>query len=468
MWSAIPLAFVLALGGTSLVAAPAANAAGGGMISVTFDDGWTSQYNNALPILNKYGVPATMYIISGSVNAVPDYMTQAQIQAFASRGDQIAAHTVTHADLTTLTAAQVNTELSQSKATLQGMFGASAAVDFASPYGAYNATTTAAVKSLYSSQRNTDGGYNAAAGFDPYNILVQNVDSTTTPAIVQGWITEAKASGTWLVLVYHEVGANIGADIYHTDTAVLDAHMAAVKNSGLPMVTIRQGVEAMTSTTTGPPAAATSAINALAAATPRLGAPSGNITCGLVSGGCYRLYQGGAINWSPATGAHYSLGAIRQTWAATNYERGRLGYPTTDEVGGLVNGGVYQLYQGGAINWSPASGAHYSLGAIRQTWAATNFERGRLGYPTTDEIGGLINGGVYQLYQGGAINWSPASGAHYSLGAIRQAWATTGYERGRLGYPVTDEFASGNGVAQDYQGGRISWAATGGAVVSYR
>ncbi|MEV7635170.1 polysaccharide deacetylase family protein, partial [Pseudarthrobacter enclensis] len=224
---------------------------------MTFDDGWASQYNNALPVLNKYGIPATMYIISGSINDVPAYMTQAQIQAFANRGDEIASHTVNHADLTTLTATQRNNELSQSKSTLQQMFGPSAAIDFASPYGAYNATSTAAVKTQYATQRNTDDGFNSPAGFDPYNLLVQNVVSTTSNATVQGWINSAKANNTWLILVYHEVGANIGGDIYHTDTAALDAHMAAVKNSGLPMVTIRQGVQALTAPGATAPAAPT-------------------------------------------------------------------------------------------------------------------------------------------------------------------------------------------------------------------
>jgi uncharacterized protein with LGFP repeats len=180
------------------------------------------------------------------------------------------------------------------------------------------------------------------------------------------------------------------------------------------------------------------------------------------------MYQRGAINWSPATGAHYSLGAIRQAWAVTGFEGGRLGYPTSDEVGGLVNGGVYQMFERGAFNWSAAAGAHFTLGAIRQGWAATGFEGGRLGYPTSNEIGGLVNGGVYQMFERGAFNWSAATGAHFTLGAIRQAWAANGFEGGRLGYPLTNEFASGNGVAQEYQGGRINWTAGGGASVTYR
>lgn len=43
---------------------------------VTFDDGWASQHANALPILEKYGIQASWYIVSGYVDNVPDYMTR--------------------------------------------------------------------------------------------------------------------------------------------------------------------------------------------------------------------------------------------------------------------------------------------------------------------------------------------------------------------------------------------------------
>ncbi|WP_229748599.1 S8 family serine peptidase [Arthrobacter liuii] len=188
-----------------------------------------------------------------------------------------------------------------------------------------------------------------------------------------------------------------------------------------------------------------------------LGYPTTDEVPGLRDGGVYQNYQGGAIIWSPATGAHISVGAIRGLWASTGFEGGALGYPTTDQVPGLRDGGVYQNYQGGAIIWSPATGAHISVGPIRGEWAATGFEGGRLGYPTTDQVPGLRDGGVYQNYQGGAIIWSPATGAHISVGAIRSIWASTGYESGRLGYPTSDEYPTGNdgSVAQNYQGGVI-------------
>lgn len=197
-----------------------------------------------------------------------------------------------------------------------------------------------------------------------------------------------------------------------------------------------------------------------------LGYPITNEVAGLKNGGVYQNYERGAIIWSPASGAHTSFGAIRGVWAATGFENGGLGYPVTDDVAGLKDGGVYQNYQGGAIIWSPATGAHLSVGATRIEWAATGFENGRLGYPVTDEVSGLKNGGVYQNYQGGAVIWSPASGAHASVGAIRTMWAAAGFESGRLGYPTSDEYATSPGnVAQNYQGGTITWGANGNTII---
>ena len=161
--------------------------------------------------------------------------------------------------------------------------------------------------------------------------------------------------------------------------------------------------------------------------------------------------------WTFTTAAAPELTPIGEKAASLN---GALGAATTPEVYGLKDNGGYQCFERGCILYSPASGAHISTGAIRNLWAATGFEGGRLGYPTTDEVGGLIGGGVYQNYQGGAIIWSPATGPHISVGAIRSIWASTGYESGRLGYPTSDEYVTGNdgSVAQNYQGGVIHWS----------
>ncbi|WP_427174754.1 LGFP repeat-containing protein [Arthrobacter sp. 92] len=197
-----------------------------------------------------------------------------------------------------------------------------------------------------------------------------------------------------------------------------------------------------------------------------LGYPTSNEIGGLKNGGVYQNFQHGVIHWSPATGAHATKGAIDAAWAAQNWENGGLGYPTSNEI--ALKNGAYQTFEGGVIHWSPATGAHITQGAIDAAWAGLNWENGFLGYPTSNEIGNLKNGGVYQNFQGGVIYWSAGSGAHANAGAIRTAYASQGWENGRLGYPTTNEYASGAGVAQDYQGGRITWSAGTGTAITYK
>lgn len=216
------------------------------MVSLTFDDGWSSIYTNGLPLLQKYGFVSTQYIISGKLNTT-NYMTTAMVQAFKDAGSEIGSHTVTHPDLTTLTSANLKTELSTSKSALQTLFGTDTALDFASPYGSYNATVLNAIKQYYRSHRSTDVGFNSKDTFNPYNILVQNVDSDTTPAEVAAWVAKAKADNTWLVLVFHEVTDSTNTDDYSVTPADLDTELANIKASGIAVETVGQALAAIQS-----------------------------------------------------------------------------------------------------------------------------------------------------------------------------------------------------------------------------
>ena len=128
--------------------------------------------------------------------------------------------------------------------------------------------------------------------------------------------------------------------------------------------------------------------------------------------GYYNHFQGGSIYWSPSTGAHEVHGEIRNKWEALSWERGFLGYPVTDETGTPDGVGRYNHFQGGSIYWSPSTGAHEVHGEIRSKWEALSWERGYLGYPVTDETGTGTSetGGRYNDFQGGTIYWSPVTG----------------------------------------------------------
>jgi len=73
------------------------------LICLFFDDGWQDQYVNALPILLQYNFNATFAIIASEIGhgeGVTLYMGKKEIMDLASRGMDIASHSITHPDLT--------------------------------------------------------------------------------------------------------------------------------------------------------------------------------------------------------------------------------------------------------------------------------------------------------------------------------------------------------------------------------
>jgi uncharacterized protein with LGFP repeats len=174
--------------------------------------------------------------------------------------------------------------------------------------------------------------------------------------------------------------------------------------------------------------------------------------------------SGGALYWSPTVGAHEVHGAIDAKWGALSWEMGPHGYPISDETATTDRIGRYNNFQDGSIYWTPKTGAQSIHGAIMAKWAEYQWEVGFLGYPLIDEFATPDGIGRYNHLQGGSIYWTPATGAHTVLGAIRDTWAAQGWETGSLGYPTSDEHSVPGGRQSDFQGGSLFWDATTGAV----
>ncbi|MGY1715133.1 reprolysin-like metallopeptidase [Geodermatophilus sp. SYSU D01106] len=199
-----------------------------------------------------------------------------------------------------------------------------------------------------------------------------------------------------------------------------------------------------------------------------LGYPTTDVTVLSRDGGRFAHFQGGSIYWSAGTGARILSGPVRDRWAAQGWENGPLGYPTTDVTALSRDGGRLAHFQGGSIYWSAGTGARILTGEVYGRWAAQGWEWGGLAYPSTDVICGLRDGGCFAHFQGGSIYWSPATGARLLTPRIRDAWAAGGWERGALGYPVTDAVAQPRGSERaDFQNGSIT-VDTGGRVTVVR
>ncbi|MCZ2804327.1 hypothetical protein O2W18_04365, partial [Modestobacter sp. VKM Ac-2983] len=140
--------------------------------------------------------------------------------------------------------------------------------------------------------------------------------------------------------------------------------------------------------------------------------------------------------------------------------------PTADGVGRYNH---FDGSGGGSIYWTSDTGAHEVYGAIRNRWAELNWEQGPLGYPVTGESPTADGVGRYNHFDGsggGSIYWTSDTGAHEVYGAIRNRWAELNWEQGPLGYPVSGEYDVEGGRRSDFQGGSIVWdRATGGTEV---
>jgi len=113
-------------------------------IALTFDDGYRDFYTAAWPVLQQHNFKATNYVITDFIGW-DAYMTWPMLQELGAGGQvEIGAHTRSHVDLRTLSAARLADELLGSKTLLETGLGRPVGA-FCYPAGFYNATVIAAV-----------------------------------------------------------------------------------------------------------------------------------------------------------------------------------------------------------------------------------------------------------------------------------------------------------------------------------
>ena len=173
--------------------------------------------------------------------------------------------------------------------------------------------------------------------------------------------------------------------------------------------------------------------------------------------GAVQTYENGEIRWSSQGGSHPIWGKILERYKAAETEGRSLGWPLNDEMKDAANGGVFQTFQSATAYWHPGSDSYFVHDAIMGTYAYYNWERGELGYPLSDETA-TANGGVYQRFQGGTAYWSPRSGSHAVTSDLLAEYGNHGYERGHLGYPTSEAYWDGNRHKQNFEHGVLEKA----------
>jgi len=164
------------------------------LATLTFDDGYEDFYKNALPLLEQYGYPATVFVVSSLIGrsnlwdtaryggVSEPLMDLEQLREIRARGIEIGSHSKTHADLTKLDTGSLTEEIEGSKRQLEGLLGPPIDL-FCYPFGGYTPQAIEVVrKAGYRAALSTKRG-SFRVGDNPFEIRRIPVRLNTHPIL---------------------------------------------------------------------------------------------------------------------------------------------------------------------------------------------------------------------------------------------------------------------------------------------
>lgn len=160
-------------------------------VAITFDDGVACAYENALPILQEYGYPATVFVISGLLGGHNDWceefgfprrrmLVKSEVRALAEAGVDIGSHTVSHPWLGKSDLIVVKREVHDSKIALEDILGREV-THFAYPFGSWsNVARDAVIEAGYTGACSTMSGINKK-GTDTFLLRRTEIKGSDAP-----------------------------------------------------------------------------------------------------------------------------------------------------------------------------------------------------------------------------------------------------------------------------------------------
>jgi len=207
-------------------------------VSITFDDGLASTYENAFPTLKKYGFPATVFVVTSYIGASQDFLDWDQLFVLSRHGRwEVGSHSHTHPDLTTLKIEEIIDELNRSRDVL--ISKGFNPMGFATPYGQFNEAVIDIIKKYYGYHRNAGRfpWYNNLDNIDIYNILSITIYYDTSYEEIKWIIDKAIAEKKWLILNMHNIVKDKPTH-YKVNVELLEYTAKHLKDCNVKVITI--------------------------------------------------------------------------------------------------------------------------------------------------------------------------------------------------------------------------------------
>lgn len=190
-----------------------------GVISLTFDDGWLSNYTIARPKMDAYGYPGTLYQIvqratEADAGTDTNAMTTAQITALHRHcGWEIASHAYSltkhnsTGGFTDFTDAEIEEDFRLMRDWLvRNSFGGLGGEHFSWPRGKFNAAKLALAKRYFASVRTTHSQTTETyPPADPSRLRCVNAGSGWTLAQLKAYVDLCKNQRAWGIFMFHDI-----------------------------------------------------------------------------------------------------------------------------------------------------------------------------------------------------------------------------------------------------------------------
>lgn len=208
-----------------------------GYVSIVFDDGYEAVYQNAIPILRRYRLPAVIALpLDGSKLAKTEHRAVRPWTAWldlVKEGFEIASHSVTHSNLTRLSSLDLTFELSESARQLK-------AVTLVYPGGAVNDEVASQAARVYQAGRTIHYGFESVPPREPMRLRSYNFSRNNFSVLkanllaLWAWLTDS-----WLIETYHLIDDTDQTMVHNVPTAAFARHISFLAKMPLHVKTIK-------------------------------------------------------------------------------------------------------------------------------------------------------------------------------------------------------------------------------------
>jgi peptidoglycan/xylan/chitin deacetylase (PgdA/CDA1 family) len=141
----------------------------GGGVVVTFDDGTPDFHEHVVPVLDRYRVPATLYLATRLAESGAGVTWDHLREAVGTGLVTVGSHTHTHADLSRASEEDAREEMRRSKELIEDRLGAQCR-HFAYPWAVGSPTAARVARELFGSAALHAWRTNRAGRLDPYEL----------------------------------------------------------------------------------------------------------------------------------------------------------------------------------------------------------------------------------------------------------------------------------------------------------